>query len=262
MVASKEERLAAQLFFNAVFPVMQVVLDDDPAMKKRFANVVATVQISANDGDEVLACHLNFDHGRVEVVQAAAQKPQITLHFSSIEKMNTMFRGGSALPAIKGLHHLGLLLKILRLLMALKIMGPTARPKEAARQNLKVKMSLYMVTRALSYCNKHDALGIHQWCLAQPERIYQFQVEPVAESGIACYLRVKAGQSKSGHGVYTRRTPFVLFDFKSVAGAMAVLLKDCEFVEGVERGYVETVGSPEYAMQMNDYMAIIQTMLT
>ena len=78
----------------------------------------------------------------------------------------------------------------------------------------------------------------------------------------ACYLRVKAGQSKSGHGVYTRRSPFVLFHFFSLDGALKVLGKECEFVEGVEKGYVETIGSPEYACYLNDYMAILQGMLT
>jgi len=35
-----------------------------------------------------------------------------------------------------------------------------------------------------------------------------------------------------------------------------------EFVEGVEKGYVETIGSPEYACMLNDFMAVLQAMLT
>ena len=81
-------------------------------------------------------------------------------------------------------------------------------------------------------------------------------------NAMSCYLRVKAGNSKSGHGVYTRRTPFVHFCFKSVEGAMKVLQKQVEFVKAVELGYVETIGSPEYACYLNDYMAILQGMLT
>jgi hypothetical protein len=94
--------------------------------------------------------------------------------------------------------------------------------------------------------------------------IYQFIVDSPekAEPAIACYLRVKAGKTKSGHGVYTRRSPFVLFHFYNVAGAMKVLLKDVGFVEGVEQGCVEIVGSPEYAMSLNDFMAVLQGMLT
>jgi hypothetical protein len=103
-----------------------------------------------------------------------------------------------------------------------------------------------------------------EWCKRQPDRIYQFVVdkEGGGEPEIACYLRVKAGKSKSGHGVYTRRTPFVLFHFFNVVGAMKVLLKDGGFVQGVEEGCVEIVGSPEYAMYLNDFMAVLQGMLT
>ena len=43
---------------------------------------------------------------------------------------------------------------------------------------------------------------------------------------------------------------------------MKVLQKQVEFVKAVELGYVETIGSPEYACYLNDYMAILQGMLT
>jgi hypothetical protein len=259
----------AKLFFNAAFPVMQVVLEDDPAMKARFARVKAVVQIGAkNPGGEesFLACHLVFDKGGFSVVQGPAENPDIKLTFSTVAKMNTMFRGGAALPAITGLTKLGTLIKVFSLLMSLMIMMPSSRPKDPAKQKLKVKMSLYMITRALSSYNKLGDPGMTEWCRRQPDRIYQFRVDgdggPAAEPAVAAYLRVKAGKSKSGHGVYTRRSPFVLFHFFSVAGALKVLLKDVGFVEGVEQGCVEIVGSPEYAMYLNDYMSILQGMLT
>jgi hypothetical protein len=130
-------------------------------------------------------------------------------------------------------------------------------------------MSLYMITRALSTYNKLGNPEMVEWCRRQPDRIYQFIVDkdPAAvaadaEPEIACYLRVKAGKSKSGHGVYTRRSPFVLFHFRNVVGALKVLLKDVGFVEGVEKGCVEVIGSPEYAMNLNDFMAVLQGMMT
>jgi hypothetical protein len=260
--------MTAKLFFNAAFPVMRVVLEDDPVMRARFANVKAVVQIGAkNPGGEesFLACHLVFDKGDFSVVQGPAENPDIALTFSSVAKMNAMFRGGAALPSIRGLGRLGTLLKVFSLLMSLMIMMPSSRPKEPGKQKLKVKMSLYMITRALSMYNKLGDPGMAEWCRRQPDRIYQFIVdgEPgKGEPAVACYLRVKAGKSKSGHGIYTRRTPFVLFHFFGIDGAMKVLLKDVGFVPGVEQGYVEIVGSPEYAMYLNDFMSILQGMLT
>jgi len=279
---NEQDLITAKLFFNAAFPVMQVVLDDDPAMKAQFRDVQATVQICATEGGELLACHLVFNKGAFSVVQGPAQAPDITLSFKSVAKMNTMFRGGVALPSIKGFSKLGLLIKVFRLLMSLMIMMPTSRPKNPVKQKLKVKMSLYMITRALSTYNKLGNPEMVEWCSRQPDRIYQFIVDrdsvagqgtvPASTTGniqtqaytpaIACYLRVKAGKSKSGHGIYTRRSPFVLFHFPSVSGALKVLLKDVAFVEGVEKGYVEVIGSPEYAMNLNDFMAVLQGMMT
>ena len=263
---NEQDAITAKLFFNAAFPVMQVVLDDDPAMNAKFRDVQATVQICAKEGNDLLACHIVFDRGKLTVNHGPAESPDITLSFNSVAKMNTMFRGGAALPSIKGFSKLGLLLKVFSLLMSLMIMMPSSRPKDPVKQRLKVKMSLYMITRALSTYNKLGNPDMAEWCRRQPDRIYQFIVDSKAganaEPEIACYLRVKAGKSKSGHGVYTRRSPFVLFHFSSVAGAMKVLLKDVGFVEGVEQGCVEVVGSPEYAMAINDFMAVLQGMMT
>ena len=263
MSATPQDIMTAKLFFNAAFPVMQVLLDDEPKLKEKFKDVVGTVQFGAKNDGELLACHLVFDHGKVTVVPGPAEKPDIALTFPSVAKMNALLCGGMAMPSVKGLRNFGLLTKVLSLLMGLMIMSPSKRPKNLAGQTLKVKTSLYMITRALSQYNKLGDPSMQEFCQRQPDRIYQFTVENGDDKAyIACYLRIKAGKSKSGHGVYTRRSPFVHFRFRSVEGAMAVLLKDVEFVEGVEKGYVETVGSPEYACYLNDYMAILQGMLT
>ena len=263
MSATPQDIMTAKLFFNAAFPVMQVLLDDEPKLREKFKDVVGTVQFGAKNDGELLACHLVFDHGKITVVQGPAINPNLTMTFPTVAKMNALLRGGAALPSIKGFRNFGLLTKVLSLLMGLMIMSPSKRPKDLAGQSLKVKMSLYMITRALSQYNKLGDPSMQEFCQRQPDRIYQFTVENVGcKDYIACYLRIKAGKSKSGHGVYTRRSPFVHFRFCSVEGAMAVLLKDVEFVEGVEKGYVETIGSPEYACYLNDYMAILQGMLT
>jgi len=88
-------------------------------------------------------------------------------------------------------------------------------------------------------------------------------VEPYdEENGIAAYLRVKAGKTKAGRGVYARRRPFVHFRFQTVDGALKVLLKEVEFVEAVEKGCVAVDGAPEYSAQLNDMMAALQGMMT
>ena len=255
------EVMTARLFFTAAFPTIQVLLDDDPKLHEKFKNVSRTIQFGAKDGDGLLCCHMVLDNGKITSTEGPAENPDLTLTFASVEKMNALLKGGLAVPSIKG--SMGLLLNFLPLLMGLKIMTkPNDKLKSDAEKELKVKMSLYMITRARSKYNKLGDPDMSEFCMRQPERIYQFAVDKGAEKNyIACYFRVMQGRSKSGHGIYERRTPFVLFHFLSIDGALKVLGKECEFVEGVEKGYVETIGSPEYACYLNDYMAIIQGMM-
>ena len=261
-MASDKEIMTSKLYLEAVFPTMQVLLDDSKQLREKFKDLVATVQFGTMNGPDLIACQLAFDHGRLQVTQGPAENPDLSLTFSSPEKMNALLKGGLALPRIKG--RLSLLPAFLSLLMGLKIMTrDNAKLKTEEERILKVKASLYMITRALSKYNKLGDPDMQAFVKRQPDRIYQFTVEHEGNPHfIDCYLRVKAGQSKSGHGVYTRRSPFVLFLFRSVEGALKVLGKEVAFVEGVEKGYVETIGSPEYACYLNDYMAILQAMLS
>lgn len=258
MDAKTFERVSARLFFNAVFPVMKVILSDDEKMKKKFENVCANVQISAKDDDELIGAYLVFDKGTFKVVNGICQSPDITLAFKSLKDMNDMFRGGNSLPSIKGISKLGLLIKVLSLLMAIKLIMPDSKTPTEEKQKLKVKMTLYMITTAVSQYNKAGVEAMAEWTQKQPDRIYQFSVK---DADIAAYIRIKAGKSKAGRGVYQRRSPFVHFAFNSVEGALQVLGNKVEFVEGVEKGYVNVIGSPEYSAKLNDFMSTIQSML-
>ena len=115
--------------------------------------------------------------------------------------------GGIALPRLSGvLGNPGVFVKTLMLLMSLTLMMPDKRPKDPLRQYLKVKMSLYMITTALSVYNKIHGGEMAEWTARQPDRIYQFTVEADEESQqIAAYLRVKGGRTKAGRGSYRYR---------------------------------------------------------
>lgn len=261
MGASNTDVMTARLFFTAAFPTIQVLLDDDPKLHEKFKDVNKTIQFGAMNDGELLCCTMKLENGKITSTEGPCDNPDLTLTFASIEKMNALLKGGLAIPKIKG--SIKLLLDFLPLLMGLKIMTkPNSKLKDDAEKKLKVKMSLYMITRALSKYNKLGDKDFSEFCLRQPERIYQFAVDDKDEkNAVACYFRVSQGRSKNGHGVYEKRSPFVLFHFFSIDGALKVLGKEAEFVEGVEKGYVETIGSPEYACYLNDYMAIIQGMM-
>lgn len=261
MGANATEIMTARLFFNAAFPTMQVLLDDVPSLHESFKDFKGRIQFGARNDGEVMACVFDFDNGRLSVAEGTDPNADLTMTFGSVEKMNALLKGGLAVPGLKG--KLGLLGKFLPLLLGLKVMSkPNSALKDDAERELKVKCSLYMVTRALSKMNKMGDPEMVEFCLRQPERIYQFAVDKGEEKNhIACYFRVDQGKSKSGHGIYELKSPFVLFHFFSIEGALAVLGGEVEFVEGVEKGFVETVGSPEYACKLNDAMAVIQGMM-
>jgi hypothetical protein len=276
MKASPQDILTAKLFFIAAFPVLKVVIQEDEATRKSWENVEAVVQFRAKDEAGDLVCHLVFDNLDLKVIQGAHEKPDIEFQFSSVAKMVRMLKGSpTALPDVGSLIKCvaakpALTLNFLMTLMKLKLMLPSAKLKNDMQKYLKVKLSLYMITTALSTANKLGWEGISRWTI-QPDRIYQFIVGDIEKPVIACYLRVKAGtrpdgtrfgNSKAGRGVYDRKTPFVLFHFSSVDGALNILLKKKEFVKGVEDGDIEVIGAPEYGVQLNDIMAILQDMLT
>jgi len=258
-MATERELLAARLFTYAVFPVIKVLLNDDPGTKKKFATVVAEVQFLAKDPEGNVGAYLSFDKGDYSVTQGFCEKPDITFSFPTVKKMNDMLGGKPVLPGIKGFGKLGLLIKVFGVLLKLKLMMPNARPKDQLNKYLKVKLAFYMVATALSQLNKGGEENMLKWTAKQPDRIYQISVE---NTDIAVYLRVKGGKSKSGRGFYTRKRPFVHMKFSGLDGAIAVLLKDVEFVSGVGKGYVSIEGAPEYAAQLNDFMQRIQAITT
>lgn len=267
MKASKQDKLVAKLFFKAAFPVMKIVLEEDPKIKKKWENVQAVVQFRGKDDDGDLVCHLVFDKGNFKVVQGEYEnKPDLELTFNTINKMVKMFKGSmTSLPDIscifKGLFTKpGLLINTIMLLLQLMLMMPSADPTDELKKYLKVKMSLYMITTALSTANKLEWDGIKDWTM-QPDRIYQFVVGEMKDPKVACYLRVKGGKSKAGRGIYERKNPFVCFHFLSIDGALSMLLKKKQFVKSVEDGDAEVIGAPEYGVQLNDIMAVLQDML-
>jgi hypothetical protein len=263
--ARTREFLRARLFLHAALPCVKVMLEDDPATAKRFKGVDAVVQFVARNQPRPLGAYLWFRDGTVRIEQGFAgadglgRAPDITLTFASLGKLCDFFAGKTVLPSIRGYGHPALLAKVVQLLLSLKLMLPSAQPGDPVKRRLKVKLTVYMITTALSQYNKGGDPEMRRWTARQPDRIYQFSVEP---EGIAAYLRVRGGQTKAGRGVYQRRRPFVHMRFSGVDGALAVMNKDVEFVEGVEKGLVRIDGSPEYAANLNDFMMRVQALLT
>jgi len=258
-MATERDLLAARIILRAVLPVSKVVLNQVPSMKKKFEGVNAKFQIAAKNGSNEIGAHFVFKDGSLDVVQGICSGPDIRFTFGKVEGMIAFLTGGIALPRIKGITKPGLLLKFVSLLLSLTILLPNKKPKKYEKIRLKVNLIIYMITTALSQYNKGGDPDMVKWTAKQPDRVYQMSCEP---EGIAAYVRIKAGRSKAGRGYYTRRRPFVHMKFRGAEKALPVFLGDMDFVEAVGKGYVEIVGSPEYAAQLNDFMQRIQALIT
>ncbi len=258
-MATEKDLLVARIFLRALFPVMKVALNDNPKIKKKFKGVTAQIQFVAKDSHGDVGAYLDFKDGELEIIQGVCEKPDISFKFSSVPKMNAMLAGKPVIPRIKGLYKLILFTKVLALFLSLKILEPDARPKDPLKRRLKVKMTIYMITTALSQYNKGGDPEMMKWTSKQPERIYQISV--TGEDDIAGYLRVKAGKSKAGRGFYTKRRPFVHMKFNGIDGALPILLNEVNMVEAVRDGLLFLEGSPEYGRDIGNFMVRIQGLL-
>ncbi|MFP4502146.1 MAG: hypothetical protein ACLFTT_14185 [Candidatus Hydrogenedentota bacterium] len=264
-MATDTALLTNRIVRRAVLPIIKTLLADDPKMAKKFEGVTAKVQFTAMHDGEPLGAYLDFTDGQLEVVQGVAENPDLVFRFSSPKKMNAMFAGKPVLPSLgpllKGFFTKpGLLINIFSVLLALKILMPEAKPKNAAQARMKVKLTLFMVSTALSQLNKGGDPDMQAWTAKQPTRIYQWSVQ--GEEDIACYLKVKAGKSKAGRGFYQRRQPFVHMVFADIDSALPVLSNQVGTVEAIAKGYIEVEGSPEYGGKLGDFMLKIADMLS
>lgn len=262
-MALSDEQLTSRIVLRAVLPVIKVMLEDDPSVKKMFERISGSVQFCAKDNGEAVGACLVFDNGQFSVEHGIRENPDILFSFSSIKAMNDMFRGKPVLPRIGPLlrsafKNFRLLVNTFRVLLGMKLLMPTAKPKTSQQAYLKVKMTLYMVSTALSQLNKAEDPDMKAWTSKQPERIYQWSVDG---TDIACYLKIKAGNTKAGRGMYTRRKPFVHMRFASVEAALPVLANSVDTVSAIAQGLVVNDGSPEYGGRIGDFMMKIANLL-
>jgi len=259
-MATEREILTTRIVCRAVLPVIKVMIADDPAMQRRFAGVTGTVRFVAKDESGPVGAQLHFNDGELEIVQGPGDRADVTFSFGSVAKMNAMFAGKPVIPWIQGWTNLGLLLRVFSVLLGLKLLMPTAKPKTPEQARLKVKMTLFMVSTALSQLNKSGDPDMAAWTAKQPERIYQWSVGGAED--IACYLKVKAGQTKAGRGFYARRKPFVHMIFRNTDAALPVLSNSIDTVQAMAQGLVVNEGSPEYGAKIGDFMLRIAGLLS
>lgn len=251
-----KDLLVSRIFLRAALPLTKVLAEENPLYKKVFPRS-GVVQFAVKNSPE--GAHMIFTEKELDVVQGLHEKPDLTVEFKNLRDLNAFFAGKLALPKLKGVFRLHLLLRVLPLLLGLKILMPDALPTDPEKKALKVKLVLYMITNALSQLNKAGDEGLNKLTKNSPDRIFQWTVEG---GGPSAYLRIKNGKSKAGRGVYRRRRPFVHMIFPNIEGAFLVLTSQVPLVEAVAKGHVKTEGAMEYSKEIGYHMQRVEELTT
>lgn len=262
--ASREDLLTNKIFLCAVLPLVKTIATDDPKLAKKFERAHAVVQISAKDPDAPegkYSTHFVVNGGEwLCHTDRVATNAHIELTFKSVEAMNSFFKGKiglDTLPAIKGalkkpavfIAFMAALLKMSSLLTAKE------PPADEETKKLLVKCYFYLLSSGISVLNKQGREEIHDWALKSPDRVYAWAVNGYPD--VSAYIRIKAGKSKAGRGVYTRAMPFFTMRFDSLDAALGILMGTADMLEYVKQGKLIMDGAPEFGGQIGGYMMIV-----
>lgn len=255
--------LTNRIVCHSVLPLMRVLYDEkqDSPIYRLLRRVEGSFQFAVRDGENG-AC-LTFAGGGCTVNPGVNPDADIAITFRDAAAMNAMFTGGRpseiGMPGLKGLWRLPLLVKTLPLLLGLTLLMPDKQPRDEKTRRLKLRLIMYMVANALSQLNRGGDADMARWTAKQPDRIYQFSVQPGGEP--AAYLRVKAGQTKAGRGIYTRKAPFIHMKFNGLDGAYRVFAENKETVSAMADGDLRLEGSPEYGGALGSFMVRVSNLL-
>lgn len=254
---SQEELYSSRIFLNAVLPLLKIIIDNNDNLKKGFAGRNNVVQVSAVSGEGKVGTHFIIDQGELTVKTGVMPQPDLELQFKSVKAFNDFFKGKSKmLPRMMGLKHIGLLIAFFKALLKMAAMlGATVPPKEEKEKDLLVKLYFYLLSAGISQLNKAGHPEVSKWAQKSPDRVYAWVI--TGKPDIAAYLRVKAGNTKSARGMYTRSKPFFTMRFDTVDSALGILLEIDDMIESTISEKLIMEGAPEFGAQLGEFMQLV-----
>ena len=242
MAHTKEALYSNKIFLNAALPLVKVIANDVPSLKKKFENVEAVIQVSCLDPeceDGKQGMHFIVNKGEWLVHTCLTENPDIELCFKSMEALNDFFKGNitpAGIPKIK---------------MA-DLLGATEPPKDEATKELLVKCYFYLLSSGISQLNKMGHPEIHDWTSKSPDRVYAFAVDNYPQ--VSAFIRIKAGKSRAGRGEYKRAMPFFTLRFNNLDSALGILMSIDDMLEATKAGRLVMDGGPEFGAQIGGFM--------
>ena len=259
MAHTQEALYSNKIFLNAALPLVKVIANDDPKLRKKFEKAHAVIQVSCLDPEVEggkRGMHFVVNSGEWLVHTCLTEDPHIELQFKSVENLNDFFKGNitpAGIPKIKGLKKADVLISFVMVLLKMaNLLGATEAPKDEATKELLVKCYFYLLSSGISQLNKLGHPGIKDWTTKSPDRVYAFAVDGYPQIG--AYLRIKAGKSRAGRGEYKRAMPFFTLRFNNLDSALGILMSTDDMLEATKAGRLIMDGGPEFGAQLGDFM--------
>lgn len=257
----QETIYANKLFFYAVLPVLRTIVEDTPSLAKKWKNKNKVHQVSClfqeNGQTQKESLHYVVEDGVWSVQKGEyAGKPDSELIFKSREHMNGFFKG-KIFPLPKGL--LADFSFLFALLRMSGLLGATKPPKKLSDQVLLTKCLYYLLPAGISTLNKLGHKKIKSWSQKSPDRVYAWKLQGYPE--VASFIRVKAGNTRSGRGEYKRSIPFFVMSFDSPRSALGILLEIDDMIESTVEGKLVMEGGPEFGAQIGDFMLMVGALI-
>ena len=170
--------------------------------------------------------------------------------------MNAFFKGNIGPKTLPKMHGLNFIKEFGVFMMALlkmaDLLGMEAPPEDEDTKRLLVKCYFYLLSVGISTLNKQGHEAIHEWALKSPDRVYAWKVD--GEESVSAYIRVKAGKTKAGKGIYKRAMPFFTMRFNNLDSALGILMSTDDMLTSVREGKLIMEGAPEFGAQIGDFM--------
>lgn len=262
MAISKEDLYSSKIFLNAALPLAKVIAADIPKLGRKFNRSHIVVQVSALDPDVPegkVATHFIINSGEWVVHTGRVTKdPHIELEFKSIPALNKFFKGKIGPDCLPRFHVklkcLPDFLSFMQVLLKMSaLLGASDAPEDEETKKLLVKCYFYLITNGISQMNKAGHEAVANWTKPSPDRVYALAVDG-QEPEVAAYIRIKAGKSKAGRGVYKRSLPFFKMRFPDYDCALGILLQKDDLLEALKAGRLILDGAPEFAGQIGAFM--------
>lgn len=259
MAHTQEALYSNKIFLNAALPLVKVIANDIPSLKKKFEKTHAVIQVSCLDPDVEggkQGMHFVVNSGEWLVHTCLTDDPHIELEFKSLENLNDFFKGKitpAGIPKIRGIKHTGTLISFVMVLLKMAdLLGATEPPKDEETKELLVKCYFYLLSSGISQLNKMGHKEIKEWTAKSPDRVYAFAVDGYPQ--VSAFLRIKAGKSRAGRGEYKRAMPFFTLRFNNLDSALGILMSIDDMLEATKAGRLIMDGGPEFGAQLGGFM--------